>query len=83
MDKERYFVHFKGGLYKILGIAQDSKTLEEMVIYQALYGNYKIWVRPRTMFFDKVNRDGHEFDRFKEITEKEMLCLLQTMKKDT
>ena len=33
MEKERYFIHFKGGLYKMLGIAQHSETLEEMVVY--------------------------------------------------
>lgn len=80
MDKERYFVHFKGGLYKMLGIAQHSETLEEMVIYQALYGNHEIWVRPKTMFFDKVMHDGIEMDRFREITENEMPCLLQPRK---
>lgn len=42
MDKERYFVHFKGGLYKMLGVAQHSETLEEIVIYQALHGNHKM-----------------------------------------
>ncbi len=50
MEKERYFIHFKGGLYKMLGIAQHSETLEEMVVYQALYGKHEIWVRPKTMF---------------------------------
>lgn len=82
MDKERYFVHFKGGLYKMLGVAQHSETLEEMVIYQALHSNHKIWVRPKTMFFDKVTRNGCEVERFKEITENEMLCLLQSKKEN-
>ncbi len=69
MEKERYFIHFKGGLYKMLGIAQHSEALEEMVVYQALYGKHEIWVRPKTMFFDKVVRNGIKMDRFKEITE--------------
>ena len=72
MEKERYFIHFKGGMYKMLGIAQHSETLEEMVVYQALYGKHEIWVRPKTMFFDKVVRNGIKMDRFKEITEKEI-----------
>lgn len=82
MDKERYFVHFKGGLYKMIGLAYHSETLEEMVIYQALYGDYKIWVRPKTMFFDKVIHNGIEVNRFKEITEKELPCLLLQKKEN-
>lgn len=82
MDKERYFVHFKGGLYKMIGLAYHSETLEEMVIYQALYGDYKIWVRPKTMFFDKVIHNGIEVNRFKEITKRELPCLLLQKKEN-
>lgn len=82
MDKERYFIHFKGGLYKMVGIAYDSETLEEMVVYQALYGDKKIWVRPKSMFFGSVLRDGVEKERFREISEKELLCLLQQKKEN-
>lgn len=53
MDKERYFMHFKGGLYKLIGYAYHSETQEEMVIYQALYGMHKIWVRPKLCFLTK------------------------------
>ena len=45
MDRERYFRHFKGGLYKLVGTVYHSETLEEMVAYQALYGEMKTWVR--------------------------------------
>ena len=65
-------MHFKGGLYKLIGYAYHSETQEEMVIYQALYGMHKIWVRPKTLFFDKVIRDGIEINRFTEIAEKEI-----------
>ena len=44
---KRYFRHYKGNLYEYLGEANHSETLEEMVIYQAQYGEHKIWVRPR------------------------------------
>ena len=64
----RYFRHFKGGLYKLLGYALDSETLEEMVIYQALYGEGQIWVRPKEMFFETITRDGRTFPRFTEIS---------------
>lgn len=77
---ERYFVHFKGGLYKLIAIASHSETLEEFAVYQALYGTGKVWIRPINMFFSKVNIHGVEVERFKEITKKEMLCLLQSQK---
>ena len=82
MNKERYFVHFKGGLYKMIGIAYHSETHEEMVVYQALYGDSKIWVRPKTKFFEKVLFNGTQVNRFKEITKIEMLCLL-ALRKET
>ena len=66
---DRYFVHFKGGKYKLIGFGQDSETLEDVVVYQALYGSNQIWVRPYEMFFSKVTLpDGTEVERFKEIT---------------
>ena len=53
--------HFKGNdkLYKIEKIAINSETLEEWVVYTALYGDKKTWVRPKYMFFEKVP-DGKE-----------------------
>ena len=65
MDK--YYRHFKGGLYKFIGIAKDSETLEDVVIYQAMYGDQQLWVRPADMFFGKVERDGKVIDRFEEL----------------
>ena len=66
MNEERYFLHFKGGLYKMLGTAKHSETLEEMVVYQALYGEHSIWVRPKSMFFDMVIYNNIKVNRFKE-----------------
>lgn len=63
---ERYFRHFKGGLYKFIHSAYDSETQERMVVYQALYGNEDYWVRPEKMFFGHVTRDGKTFSRFVE-----------------
>lgn len=66
----RYFEHFKGGKYKLIGFGKDSETLEDVVIYQALYGNGQIWVRPYRMFFSKVTLpDGTDVDRFREIAD--------------
>ena len=68
MTKERYFEHFKGGKYKLIGFGKDSETLEDVVIYQALYGAGQIWVRPYDIFFSKAkDENGNEVDRFKEI----------------
>lgn len=65
---EKYYRHFKGGVYRLIGIAKDSETQEEMVVYQAMYGERQMWVRPAKMFFGKVEKDGRETDRFEEIT---------------
>ena len=65
---DRYFHHFKGNKYKLIGFGKDSETLEDVVVYQALYGNNQIWVRPYDIFFSKAkDADGNEVDRFKEI----------------
>lgn len=56
--------HFKGNEYEVIGIAKDSETLEDMVVYKALYGEGGLWVRPKTMFEETVERDGKTFPRF-------------------
>ena len=69
MTKGRYFEHYKGGKYKLIGFGKNSETLEDVVVYQALYGKCQIWVRPYDIFFSKVqDGNGNEVDRFKEIT---------------
>lgn len=65
---DRYFQHFKGCKYKLIGFGKDSETLEDVVIYQALYGANQIWVRPYDIFFSKAkDENGNEVERFKEI----------------
>ena len=56
--------HFKGNMYEVLGFAKNSESLEEMVIYKALYGDGEIWVRPASMWNETVERDGKIFKRF-------------------
>ncbi len=56
--------HFKGGEYEVIAIAKHSETLEEMVVYRALYGDGDVWVRPKSMWNETVSRDGEEFLRF-------------------
>ena len=60
----REFVHFKGGHYRLEGFAKDSETLDEMVVYRALYGGHGLWVRPAKMFFETIERDGKTMKRF-------------------
>lgn len=50
--------HYKGGEYRVLGLARHSETLEPLVIYQALYGECGWWVRPAPMFTEQVELDG-------------------------
>ena len=59
--------HFKGNEYRVLGMARHSETLEEMVVYRALYGDGGLWVRPAKMFFEKVTRDGVTQPRFRPL----------------
>lgn len=56
--------HFKGKEYRVLFLARHSETLEEMVVYQALYGERGIWVRPAAMWREYVERDGQSLPRF-------------------
>jgi hypothetical protein len=56
--------HYKGEEYEVLGVARHSETEEEFVIYRALYGDYGLWIRPKTMFLEMVIVDGHPCPRF-------------------
>ena len=62
--KPGIYRHFKGNMYKVLYTAKHSETMEDMVVYQALYGDMGIWVRPRHMFCEEIVRDGKTFVRF-------------------
>lgn len=56
--------HFKGNEYRVLGTVKHSESHDTLVLYQALYGDKGYWVRPLSMFTEKVERDGKQFDRF-------------------
>ena len=56
--------HFKGNSYQVFGIAGHTETGEELVVYQALYGDRGLWVRPLAMFDETVERDGKMIKRF-------------------
>ena len=62
--------HYKGKCYEVIGLARHSETLEEFVLYKALYhskkfGKNALWVRPKKMFLETVAVDGKKVPRFK------------------
>lgn len=61
--------HFKGNLYRVQALARHSETLEDYVVYQALYGERGLWVRPAAMFAETVERDGRVLPRFEFLGE--------------
>lgn len=63
------YQHYKGNFYEVIGVAHHSETLEELVVYRALYDNKEfgpnaLWVRPKEMFLGTVEVDGKEVKRF-------------------
>ncbi len=68
MIKKGIYKHYKGNLYELIDIANHSETLEKMVVYRALYGKGEVWVRPLSMWDEKIEVDGKTVTRF-ELTE--------------
>ncbi|WP_313169555.1 DUF1653 domain-containing protein [Stenotrophomonas sp.] len=56
--------HFKGGEYEVVGLARSSETLEAVVLYKPLYGDWGLWVRPYAMFVEQVTVEGVSQPRF-------------------
>ena len=67
MIRPGIYEHFKGNRYEVIGLAKHSETLEEMVVYKALYGEHGLWVRPANMFLEEVERDGEKMPRFRYV----------------
>ena len=69
--KTGIYEHYKGKKYKVIGVAKHSETLEDLVVYEALYENKtaKLWVRPLLMFEEKVEINGQRIPRFKFLGE--------------
>ncbi len=58
------YKHYKGGEYEVVGVARHSETLEPLVVYRPLYQDSGLWVRPYSMFFEKVEVDERLQQRF-------------------
>ncbi len=67
----KIYRHYKGNKYKVIALAKHSETLEDMVVYQALYGNKDIWVRPLLMWNEEVSVNGNTVLRFTEVGEQD------------
>lgn len=66
------YQHYRGKFYEVIGIAIHSETLEEFVIYKALYdskefGKNALWIRPKKMFLELVDVNGKKVQRFRYI----------------
>ncbi|WP_371189453.1 DUF1653 domain-containing protein [Thalassotalea maritima] len=63
------YQHFKGNFYQVLHVAKHSETEEDYVVYQPLYGEQGVWIRPLSMFTEIVERDGKTVKRFQYVGE--------------
>ncbi len=68
------YQHYKGKLYRVLGVGHHSESLEKMVVYQAQYtspdfGEGALWIRPLTLFLQTVEVDGKHVPRFQRVAE--------------
>ena len=63
------YTHYKGGQYRVVGLARHSETLEPLVVYEALYGAGGLWVRPAAMFTEEVTIGGVRQPRFRRLPE--------------
>ncbi|MBQ8375134.1 MAG: DUF1653 domain-containing protein [Clostridia bacterium] len=66
MIEKGVYRHFKGGRYEVIGVARNSESLEETVVYKALYGDGALWVRPLSMWNETVEYQGKKVKRFEK-----------------
>jgi len=67
----QYYRHFRNGqLYRLLSFATIEATGEEAVVYQAMYGDNRVWIRPKTSFFESVLHEGRMVPRFQPVSGK-------------
>jgi hypothetical protein len=61
------YKHYKGKDYEVIGTAKHSETMEEFVVYWQLYGERKLWIRPKAMFLETITVDGKKQARFQHV----------------
>lgn len=71
---QQIYRHFKGNLYQIVAIARHSETLEALVIYQALYGDFEYFARPLHMFMDELDKE-----KYRGVTQRDRFELVRTV----
>ncbi len=67
--KPGIYKHYKNKKYKVICQATHSETREEVVVYQCLYDDYSMWVRPKEMFTELIEVEGRKIPRFEFISE--------------
>lgn len=74
--KGKLVKHFKGKLYLVIDVAKHSETMEELIVYKALYGEFGLFVRPKDMFLSKVDKEKYpqckQKYRFEEVNDVDM-----------
>ena len=70
MLKVGKYKHYKGNEYEVIGVAKHSETLEELVVYRAIYGEGQVWVRPLKMFLEEIEVNGKKIPRFNFVDKK-------------
>lgn len=83
--KGKVVKHFKGKLYLVLDVAKHSETMEKLVVYKALYGEFGIFVRPLDMFLSEVDKEKYpnctQKYRFQEISEEDTKLIQNVISK--
>lgn len=65
--KHGRYRHYKGNFYEVMGVSRHSETMEELVVYRAMYGEFGLWVRPLRMFTERVEVGGKTVARFEYV----------------